>query len=53
MIGGPTDVRGKEGHITEIRTDVGEVKKYTIDYDVDGHTTSIMLKASGLRAVKE
>lgn len=53
MIGGPKDVRGKEGHIAEIRTDVGGAKKYTIDYDVDGRTTSVMLKASDLRAVKE
>lgn len=53
MIGGPKDVRGKEGHIAEIRTDVGGAKKYTIDYEVDGRTTSVMLKASDLRAVKE
>jgi transcription antitermination factor NusG len=53
MIGGPKDVRGKEGHIAEIRTDVGGAKKYTIDYDVDGRTTSVMLNASDLRAVKE
>ena len=53
IIGGPKDVRGKEGHIAEIRTDVGGAKKYTIDYEVGGRTTSVMLKASDLRTVKE
>lgn len=54
MVGGPVDVKGKEGHIAEIRTDVGGKKTFTIDYTTDsGRVTSVQLKSADLRLVKE
>jgi hypothetical protein len=49
MVGGPADVRGKEGFIGEIRTDVAGRKTYTVDYD---NGKSIMMKSKDLRLVK-
>lgn len=55
---GPADVKGKEGHVSEIRKGLykGAPKTYTVDYDhheTTGARKSIQLKPTHFKAVKE